>query len=99
MTGTEGLPLVPPRQPVTDDLAAVIRLAVSAVDYELLCMPAPASSVRSPFGVAQPETPAERTRRVVETAIMYAIENDLLVMPDAISDRLDGYFVAQRAAP
>lgn len=92
-----GLPPIPPRLPVTDDLGAIIRLAVGAADLELLCQPTPVSSVRNPDGSAQGETAAERTRRIVETAIMYAIENDLLLVPKDTAERLDEYFPAQRA--
>jgi|SRR5450755_2603461 len=92
-----GLPSIPPRQELTGDLRAILRLACGAVDYELLCTPTPVSSIRNPDGSPQGETGAERTRRIVETAIMYAVENGLLVMPIDITNLLDDYFPAQRA--
>lgn len=88
----------PPRLPVTDDLRAIIRLCDGAADHELLCTPVPASSVRNPDGSEQPETAAERTRRITETVIMYAVENGLLLVPADIAERLENYFPAQRAA-
>lgn len=91
-----GLPEIAPRQEVTDDLRAIMRLVDGAVDYELLCQPVPVSSIRNPDGSPQSETQAERTRRIVETAIMYAIENGLLTVPADIAERLDAWFPAQR---
>jgi hypothetical protein len=93
-----GLSEIPPRLPVTDNLRAIMRLADGAADYELVCQPTPASSVRNPDGSAQPETMAERTRRITETVIMYVIENGLLVVPADIAAWLGNYFPAQRAS-
>jgi hypothetical protein len=92
-----GLPDVPPRQEPTEELRAIIRLADGAADYELLCTPTPVSSVRNPDGLQQSETMSERTRRIVETAIMYAVENGLLVVPEGTGEKLADYFPAQRA--
>lgn len=89
-----GLPEMPPRLPVTDDLRAIIHSCDFAVDYELLHEPAPA---RSPGGSPLPETGAEQSHRITETAIMYAVENGLLTVPEDIAERLDGYFPVQRA--
>lgn len=92
-----GFPGVPPRMEVTGDLRNILRACTMAVDMELLGKPAPASSVRNPDGSQQSETQAERSRRIVETAVMYAVENGLLSVPGDIAGRLDDCLPAQRA--
>lgn len=91
------MPGIPPRQEVTETLAAIIHACDFAVDYELLRQPTPVSSIRGPGGLPQPETGAERSHRTVETAIMYAIENGLLVVPEDVAERFEGYLPVQRA--
>ena len=68
--------------------AAIVKTAVLAADMEALSPP-PVSRVRNPDGSAQGETGAERTRRIVETAVMHLIEQGLLAVPGDIAERLE----------
>lgn len=64
--------------------AEVIRFGVFAADMEILnCKPTPVSAIRNPDGSTQPETGAERTRRVVSAAITHLLDVGLITIPDA----------------
>lgn len=64
-------------------LDEIIHTAVLAADMEAMSA-GPPSRIRNPDGSAQGETQAERTRRLVNTAIRHAVDNGLLqVAPDA----------------
>ncbi|SRR6266851_1966985 len=69
--------------------ADLVEIGVRAADMEVLGNPYPVSSVRHPDGGPQAETQAERTRRIVSTAVMHLIELGLLVIPDDIGGKLE----------
>jgi hypothetical protein len=93
------MPLPPDGQVAEFDRAVfrdVLRAAVFAADGEALRVPAPLSSVRNPDGSPQNETRAEETRRLVRTALLHLLEQNLVVFPDDILDTLDGWIPAER---
>jgi hypothetical protein len=76
--------------------ADVVRAAVFAADSEALRVPVPLSSVRNPDGSLQNETPAERSTRIVRTAVMHLLEQGLIVFPENIRDLLDDWIPVER---
>jgi hypothetical protein len=62
----------------------ILRAAGFAVMHEILDESMPVSSVLNPDGGQQPETIIEHQSRIVLTAIMYCIEQGLLVVPEDI---------------
>jgi len=79
----------PDEVPHLDAAPALLRIAAGAADLEILCKPRPLSRIRNPDGSSQGETEAERTRRIIEVAVMHLIELGLLVIPDGISGMLE----------
>lgn len=75
--------------PDTQALDAIIHFGAMAADHELLNKPVPVSSVRNPDGTAQHETAAERTRRIIATAVTHLVDAGLLTVPDDIGERLE----------
>ena len=57
---------------------AIIRIGAMAADHELLNKPAPMR-----------ETEAERTRRIIATALKRLVNAGLLTVPDDIAERLE----------
>jgi hypothetical protein len=77
------------------DLAhGLVRLANFATDQEALTPRV--SRVANPDGSTQRETAAEFTHRITETAVLYLLEMGLLVMPEDVEARLEGFFPSQR---
>lgn len=70
-------------------LDAIIHFGSIAADHELLNKPMPRSSVPNPDGSPQFETPAERTRRIIATAVTHLVDVGLLTVPDDIGERLE----------
>jgi hypothetical protein len=74
---------------------AVVRIAAFAADAEAM-REGPVSRVPGPAGLPQRETPAEKTARVVRTALLHLLEQRLVVLPDDIGTTLDGYIPLDR---
>jgi hypothetical protein len=58
--------------------------------------PVPYSSVRNPDGTRQHETPAEHDNRIVRTAVLHLLEQNLVVFPPDIKETLDDWIPAER---
>jgi hypothetical protein len=67
---------------------SVLQVASFAADMEML-RPTPVSKVRNPDGSLQGETSAERTSRIVRTAVLHLLEQGLVVFSADIDQRLD----------
>jgi hypothetical protein len=74
----------------------VIRAAVFAASSEALRVPTPLSSIRNPDGSRQNETRAEHDHRIVRTAVMHLLEQNLVVFPPDIKQTLDDWIPAER---
>jgi hypothetical protein len=74
----------------------VVRAAMLAANTEAV-KPRPVSRVRNPDGSAQGETMAEHDSRIVRTAVMHLLEQNLVVFPPDIAETLDGWIPAERA--
>ena len=70
-------------------LDEIVHFGVLAADWELLGKPPPVSSVRNPNGSLQHETAAERTRRIVRTAVRHLVQIGLLAIPDDAQARME----------
>lgn len=75
--------------------ANVIRAASMAASMESLKV-TPASHVPAPDGRIQSETMAEHDERIVRTAVMHLLEQNLVVFPPDIAETLDGWIPADR---
>jgi hypothetical protein len=73
----------------------VVRAAAMAASLESLKVP-PASHVPAPNGGIQSETMAEHDGRIVKTAIMHLLEQNLVVFPADIRETLDDWIPAER---
>jgi hypothetical protein len=73
----------------------VLRAAVFAADLEA-SRPGPPSTIRNPDGSQQGETGHERTVRIVRTAVMHLLEQNLVVFPDDIEETLNDWIPAER---
>lgn len=73
----------------------VLRAAVFAADGEM-AKPVPFSSIRDPDGWPQPETKVEFVNRIVRTALLHLLEQNLVVFAGDVVDTLDGWVPAER---
>lgn len=73
----------------------VLRVAMHAAGGAAM-RPGPPSSVRNPDGSQQGETMAERDNRIVRTAFMHLLEQNLIVLPADIEQTLDGWIPLDR---
>lgn len=73
----------------------VIRAASMAASLEALKV-APASHVPAPDGGIQSETMAEYDSRIVRTAVMHLLEQNLVIFPPDIAETLDDWIPADR---
>lgn len=92
------MPLPPDGQVAEFDQAVfhdVYRAAVFAADSEM-AKPVPASSIRNPDGSLQPETRVEFSNRIVRTALLHLLEQNLVIFPPDIKETLDGWIPAER---
>jgi hypothetical protein len=74
----------------------VVRAAAMAASSEALRIPTPFSSIRNPDGSLQNETQAEHDGRIVRTAVMHLLEQNLVVFPPDIEETLDDWIPAER---
>lgn len=74
----------------------VLRAALFAADGEALRVPTPLSSIRNPDGSLQNETGHEHTARLVRTALLHLLEQNLVVFPPDIKATLDDWIPAER---
>lgn len=93
------MPLPPDGQVAEFDrevAANVVRAASMAASVEALRVPAPLSSIRNPDGSLQNETQAEHDSRIVRTAVLHLLEQNLVVLPPDIEQTLDDWIPAER---